>query len=463
MAMTDTPTAATRAGGPGHTVTFRRELRLHSVLAFGLAYLAPIIVLGTFGVISQKSNGGTAGSYLIAMLAMLLTATSYGRLSHEVPMAGSAYTYVRKMVSNHLGFLVGWGSMLDYVFIPMVIWLIGASYLNAQFPAIPDPVWIAGFIVITSGLNIVGIKVADHANLVLLAIEVLVIALFVAFSIYAVAHHGQQLLSLTPFTGKPFDVLALSAGAATAAYSFLGFDAVTTLTEETVNAKRTIPRAIMLTALVGGGIFVVATYATELVHPLVQVLDIDSAAFEIAKAIGGAFLSTVFLVGLIVGQFASGIAAQASASRLMFAMGRDGVLPKRFFGRLSPRTNTPINAILVVAAVGIIGCFLDISTSTSFINFGAFIAFTMVNVSAISLTRRQIARGEHVNPLTGYVVPALGALVVIYLITELDLPALLVGGTWLFIGICVLVGLTHGFHRPPPEMTDSTEMEELAA
>lgn len=179
----------------------------------------------------------------------------------------------------------------------MVIWLIGASYLNAQFPAIPDPVWIAGFIVITSGLNIVGIKVADHANLVLLAIEVLVIALFVAFSIYAVAHHGQQLLSLTPFTGKPFDVLALSAGAATAAYSFLGFDAVTTLTEETVDAKRTIPRAIMLTALVGGGIFVVATYATELVHPLVQVLDIDSAAFEIAKAIGGAFLSTVFLVG----------------------------------------------------------------------------------------------------------------------------------------------------------------------
>lgn len=450
----------TSAGSPG-PVTLRRELRLHSVLAFGLAYLAPIIVLGTFGVISEKSNGGTAGSYLIAMLAMLLTATSYGRLSHEVPMAGSAYTYVRTMVSNHLGFLVGWGSLLDYVFIPMVIWLIGASYLNAQFPSIPDPVWIAAFILITSALNILGIKVADHANLILLVIEVVVIALFAIFSIYAVVHHGQQLLSLTPFTGKPFDVLALSAGAATAAYSFLGFDAVTTLTEETVDARRTIPRAIMLTALVGGGIFVLATYSTELVHPLVQVLDVDSAAFEIAKAIGGAFLSTVFLVGLIVGQFASGIAAQASASRLMYAMGRDGVLPKRFFGALSARTNTPVNAILVVAAVGIVGCFLDISTSTSFINFGAFIAFTMVNVSAISLTRRQLHRGESVNWFTGYLVPALGALVIVYLITELDLPALIVGGSWLLIGICVLVGLTHAFHRPPPQMTDSADIEEI--
>ncbi|WP_154654277.1 APC family permease [Acidipropionibacterium thoenii] len=459
--MSATPTTPPVVGstGPGDPASashnLRPQLQLHSVLAFGLAYLAPIIVLGTFGVISDKSHGGTAGSYLIALVAMLLTAASYGRLAREIPMAGSAYTYVRRMVSNHVGFLVGWGSLLDYVFIPMVIWLIGASYLNAAFPAVPGWAWILIFIVSTTALNILGIKVADKANLLLLAVEILVIALFTVFAIYAVLHHGRSLISLTPFTGAPFSILALSAGAATAAYSFLGFDAVTTLTEETVDARRTIPKAIMLTALVGGGIFVVSTYFTELVHPLVQVVDIDSAAFEIAKSIGGALLSAVFLTGLIVGQFASGIAAQASASRLMFAMGRDGVLPKRFFGVVSRHTGTPRNAILVVAAVGLIGCLLDVSTSTSFINFGAFIAFGMVNVSAIALSRRHAAQGKGPGRLVGYLLPGLGVLVVFYLLTQLDTPALVVGGSWLVIGIGVLTWLTRGFHRPPPEMGDA--------
>lgn len=454
MSIHSTPKEAPQAAKPGGGPGLNRQLKLHSVLAFGLAYLAPIIVLGTFGVISEKSNGGTAGSYLIALIAMLLTANSYGRLAREVPTSGSAYTYVRKMVSNHLGFLVGWGSMLDYVFIPMVIWLIGASYLNAEFPAVPDWAWILMFIVVTTALNILGIKVADKANLVLLAIEVLVIALFTIFAIYAVSHHGESLLSFAPFTGQPASLLALSAGAATAAYSFLGFDAVTTLTEETVDAHHTIPRAIMLTALIGGGIFVVSTYFTELVHPLVQVIDVDSAAFEIAKGIGGALLSAVFLTGLIVGQFASGIAAQASASRLMYVMGRDGVLPKRFFGVLSKRTHTPRNAILVVAVIGLIGCFLDVSTSTSFINFGAFVAFAMVNVSAIALTRKRLADGRTTGFVTGYLFPALGVLVIFALLTQLDTAALVVGGSWLFIGCCVLTYLTRGFHRPPPQMED---------
>ncbi|SER60051.1 Amino acid permease [Propionibacterium cyclohexanicum] len=452
MPTTDATQLASPTAPPEPAGRLHRQLRLHSVLAFGLAYLAPIIVLGTFGVISEKSHGGTSGSYLIALIAMLLTAASYGRLAREIPVAGSAYSYVRRMVSNHLGFLVGWASMLDYVFIPMVIWLIGASYLNAQFPTIPNWVWIVGFIVVTSALNIFGIKVADRANLILLATEVLVIALFTVLAGYTVTHHGQSLISLRPFIGEPASLSALTAGAATAAYSFLGFDAVTTLAEETVDSDRTIPRAIMLTALIGGGIFVVSTYFTELVHPLVHVIDIDSAAFDIAKGIGGAFCSAVFLVGLVVGQFASGIAAQASASRLMYAMGRDGVLPKRFFGALTRRAATPRNAILVVAAVGFIGCFLDVSTSTSFINFGAFIAFAMVNVSAIALSRAQRARGVTVRVLPGYLLPALGALVVVLLLTQLDAAALIVGGCWLALGVVVLTYLTRGFRRPPPQM-----------
>ncbi|MDQ0676083.1 amino acid transporter [Pseudarthrobacter siccitolerans] len=185
------------------------------------------------------------------------------------PVAGSAYTYVRRSIDPRVGFLVGWAILLDYLFLPMVIWLIGGSYLSAQFPGIPIGLWIVGFIVITTLLNILGIKVADKANYVLMAFQLLVIVFFVALSIGNVVSTSGAggLVSSQPFVNDTASFATISAGAAIAAYSFLGFDAVTTLTEETVNPRKTMPRAIMLVALIGGGIFVAVSYVTQLVHP----------------------------------------------------------------------------------------------------------------------------------------------------------------------------------------------------
>ena len=173
LEMTDTPTLA-------------RTLGLRSLVLFGLAYLTPLIVLGIFGVVAEATGGASASAYLIALVAMIFTASSYGRMAAAYPVAGSAYTYVRRTVDSRIGFLVGWAVLLDYLFLPMVIWLIGAAYLNAQFPAVPNWLWIVGFIAITTVLNILGIKVADRANYVLMAFQVLVIALFVALSIGSV-------------------------------------------------------------------------------------------------------------------------------------------------------------------------------------------------------------------------------------------------------------------------------------
>ena len=277
------------------------------------------------------------------MVAMLFTAHSYGRMAVAYPVAGSAYTYVRRSIDPRVGFLVGWAILLDYLFLPMVIWLIGGSYLTAQFPGIPIGVWIVGFILITTVLNILGIKVADKANYVLMAFQLLVIVFFVALSIgNVVSTQGAGgLASTQPFFNDTSSFATISAGAAIAAYSFLGFDAVTTLTEETINPRKNMPRAIMLIALIGGGIFVVVSYVTQLVHPGGVFEDSASAASAIALQIGGQLFGAVFLAGLVVAQFASGLAAQASASRLMYAMGRDSVLPKAVFGRLSAKFHTP--------------------------------------------------------------------------------------------------------------------------
>jgi amino acid transporter len=270
--------------------------------------------------------------------------------------------------------------LLDYLFLPMVIWLIGASYLTAAVPGVPSWVWIVGFMVITTVLNIVGIKVADRVNFVLMAFQFLVIA------------------------------------------------------------------------LIGGGIFIVVTYFTQLVHPGGSFADESSAAFEIAQTIGGNVFSAVFVAGLIIAQFTSGLAAQASGSRLLYAMGRDGVLPRRIFAIVHRGFHTPWGAIVVVGVVGLIALFLDVATSTSFVNFGAFIAFAMVNISVIVLAVRSRRDGAPANVLLDYVFPAVGALVIIGLLTQLDSNALIIGGVWVAVGLVILATLTGGFRRQPPSV-----------
>ncbi|AXI81281.1 APC family permease [Peterkaempfera bronchialis] len=421
--------------------------------------MTPLIVLGTFGVVADITHGATPTAYLLALAAMIFTAHSYGRMAAFHPVAGSAYTYVRRSIDSRVGFLVGWATLLDYFFLPMVIWLIGGAYLQAQFPGVPFWTWILAFVVLTTVLNLLGIKTAERVNDLLMVFQILVIAIFVLLSLRHVFHLGGAgaVVSGTPFANSATTFAGISAGAAIAAYSFLGFDAVTTLTEETVNPRRTIPRAIMLIALIGGGIFVGVAYATQLVHPGSTFSDPDSAAFEIAKTIGGDLFSSIFLAGLVVAQFSSGIAAQASTSRLLFAMGRDSVLPRKLFGYVHPRFRTPAFNILLTGAVGLIALRLNVATSTSFINFGAFTAFTFVNVSVIATFVRERRAGRDLGALRHVAAPAIGAVVDLWLLAHLDGKALVLGLIWLGLGVAYLAYLTGMFRTAPPEMEFSEE------
>jgi putrescine importer len=441
-----------------------RALGLRSLVLFGLAYMTPMIVLGIFGVIAAETAGASASAYLIALVAMMFTASSYGRMAAAYPVAGSAYTYVRRTIDPRVGFLTGWAVLLDYLFLPMVIWLIGAAYLQAQYPAVPGWVWILVFIGITTVLNVLGIKVADKANYLLMAFQLLVMGIFVALSIGTVLTHqgAAGLVSASPFTGIGAQFSGVVAGAAIAAYSFLGFDAVTTFTEEAVEPRKNMPRAILLIALIGGVIFLVVAYTTQLVHPGGEFADSSSAALEIAKQIGGNLFGAVFLAGLVLAQFASGLAAQASASRLLYAMGRDGTLPRKVFGTISAKFHTPAVNLGLIGVVGLLAMFLDVATSTSFINFGAFVAFTLVNVSVIVYYFRQRSAGEALNPLLYVVMPVIGAVITLYLLTQLDNRAITLGLSWLAIGIVVLAVTSRGFKQLPPEIAVD-EVEAPAA
>ena len=431
----------------------QRTLSLGSVVLFGIAYMTPIIVLGTFGILAQSTAGMVPAAYLAALVAMFFTAMSYGRMASAFPVAGSAYSYVRKAISPKLGFIAGWAVLLDYLFLPMAIWLIGAAYLNSAFPAVPQWIWVLAFIGVTSAINIVGLKLANGINALLMLVQALVLIAFVVLCIHYVGGDASTpLWSIKPFFNGDMQMPLIMSGAAIACYSFLGFDAVSTLTEETRDPRRTIPRAIMLITLIGGLIFVGVSYFVQIAHPSFQFDNVDSAAYEIARNVGGDLFVSIFLIGLIVGQFASGLSAQASGSRLLYAMGRDGVLPKSFFGTLHERFGTPINSILLCAVVALLALKLDVTTSTSFINFGAFLAFSLVNLSVIF---HYWIGGEKkgLRELMLFLVfPFIGLVADLWLMVSLDHLAVYLGLSWLAIGVVYLAVLTGGFRRQPPEM-----------
>ncbi|WP_027416283.1 APC family permease [Aneurinibacillus terranovensis] len=441
-------------------VSLQRSLTLSHLVLFGLAYLAPMIVFGIYGTIAQATHGLEASAYLVAMIAMFFTAYSYSQMVKAYPVAGSSYTYTRKSINSHVGFMVGWAILLDYVFIPMAIWLIGSSYLNAAFPQVPVWVWVLSFIIVTTVINIAGIKLSKNINVLMMAFQFLVIAIFIILCVKNVmgGMGAGTLVSISPFANGHVPFSFVLAGAAIACYSFLGFDAVSTFTEETIQPEKTIPRAILLTTLIGGAIFIVSAYVTQLVHPNYNDFkDVNSAGFEIARQIGGNLFSSIFLAGIIIAQFASGISAQASASRLLYAMGRDAVLPKKVFGYLHPKFRTPVFNIIVVAVIALLALKLDVSTSTSFINFGAFAAFTLVNVSVIVHYFVKGRRRTFKDSLFYFLFPLIGAAFDSWLLVSLDKDALILGAIWAACGFGYLLFLTKMLRKQPPELNFDIE------
>ncbi|ABE57424.1 APC family permease [Chromohalobacter israelensis] len=432
----------------------KKTLSLGQVVLFGLAYMTPIIVLGTFGVLAVTTEGAVSGAYLAALIAMLFTAHSYGRMASAYPVAGSAYAYVRHAIDDRLGFIAGWAILLDYLFLPMVIWLIGAAYLHSAFPAVPTPLWLLAFIAVTTVINILGLRLASVVNSVMMLVQILVLVAFVGLSMhYVLGDPTQPFWSLTPFLGadSAATLPVLMAGAAVACYSFLGFDAVTTLTEETKDPQRTLPRAILLITLIGGLIFVVVSYFVQLAAPGHDFANPDAAAYEIARNIGGDIFVSIFLIGLVVGQFASGIAAQASGARLLYAMGRDDVLPKRWLGKLS-RFGTPLGGLLLSGVVALLALTMDVLSAASFINFGAFLAFALVNLSVIFHYYLKERRRGGMETLWFLICPLIGLGAILWLMLSLDHLAIMLGGAWLACGLAWLIWLTRGFSRPTPEL-----------
>lgn len=441
------------------TRKLQRSLTLGQVVVIGLAYLTPMTVFDSFVIVSQKTSGHVPSAYILALVIMLLTAFSYGKLAKRFPQAGSAYTYVQKSIGNQCGFIVGWLSLLDYILLPMVNALLARIYLEALFPEVAGWVWVAGFVVLITAVNLRSVNWVAHVNTICVAIQVIMMSVFVLLVWRGLAHGEgmNQGFTTTPFYSQQLAWIPIISGATVLCFSFLGFDAVSTLSEEVKQPERVIPRAIFLIALYGGIIFILVSYFIQAYFPdQAQLSNPDNALPEIALFVGGKLFQSMMLCCTLVGVFASGIACQTSVSRLLFAMGRDRVFSPKLFGYLHPKWKTPVFNTLFVGLVALSAIFLDLETAMSLINFGALVAFTFVNISVIRqfYWREQLrtTRTHHVQYL---VLPIMGVMGIGLLWLNLSWSAMMLGLSWGTLGVIYMGYKTRGFKQKMPTMQDA--------
>lgn len=427
----------------------RRVLGLPALVFFGLVYMVPLTIFTTYGIVTELTGGRTAGAYLVTLLAMLFTATSYSFMVRRFPVAGSAYSYTNMAFGPNVGFLAGWSLLLDYLFIPMINYLLIGLFLNIAFPAIPAWAIVLASIALVTVLNVIGIhSVAKTSNLIVGA-QIVFIGVFVALSWQGLA--GQPVDMLAPLRGDGSQpgFGALMAGAAVLCLSFLGFDAVSTLAEECKDARRDVPRAILLTTLGAGLLFTVLAYVSQLVLPGSHFANVDAAANEVMFKAGGQFLANFFTAAFVAGSLGSALASQAAVSRILFTMGRDRVLPQRSFGYLSPRFGTPVFATLLVSAFSLLALVIDLATLASLISFGALVAFSAVNLAVVKTHLVNESTHRNLKGLLRYgAVPLVGLGLTLWLWTSLSALTLVIGLCWFALGLAYLAVLTAGFRKP---------------
>lgn len=437
-------------------VKLKRSLKLWQIVMMGLAYMTPMVVFDTFGIVSGETEGHVPTAYIIALIGMLFTAASYGKLVRVFPQAGSAYTYTQMSMNRHLGFLVGWSSLLDYLFLPMVNALLTKLYLNALFPSVPDVIWVLVFVGIVTLLNLRSVNLLANFNTLFVLIQILIMVVFIILVIKGL-NEGEgtgTVFSLQPFFIEGMNLPILITGATILCFSFLGFDAVTTLSEETPNPEITIPKAIVLTALIGGIIFITTSYFIQSFFPdISRFKNPDAALPEIALYVGGKLFQSIFLCTTFVNTLASGLASHASVSRLLYVMGRDKVFPEKWFGYVHPKWRTPTINVLIVGIISLSAWFFDLVTAASLINFGALMAFTFVNLSVIS--HFAFRKKMHKTPKGFFdyiIMPLIGAGSVGILWINLEMSSLIMGIGWFVIGFTYLLFKTKAFSATPPHL-----------
>ena len=413
----------------------RRNLGFGALVAYGLAYIAPIAPLSTLGLVWQTSHGLIALAYLLGGLCMAFTAFSYAAMVREIRSAGSVYGFARAVLGPFAGFMAGWLILLDYLLIPAFVYVVMSVALQQLLPGVDRGVWIVALVAFTFAVNWFGVKTTASVSFASVVAQAGAVVVLLGAALFWLWHkHPAGSLSTAPLWRNPLPVSAVLAGTSICVMSFLGFDAVSTLAEDTLDPSgRTLARAILAVLGLATGFFVLTAFVLGNAMVGLHFHSLDAAAYELAEQIGGhgAMLALAWFYALIVG-FTNALPMQVGVARVLYAMARDGQLPSGL-ARLHPRHNTPHIAMIASTALSLaVALWMSQSMDqlAAFVNFGALVGFVMLHLCVLVHFRNRPGRawGAHI------VSPVLGVLVVLMVMAGLDRHALLLGISWMVLG-----------------------------
>jgi putrescine importer len=423
----------------------RRTLTLWDLILYGVIVIQPVAPMSVFGVLSDRGHGHVITTILIAMVAMLFTAISYGKMARAYPSAGSAFTYVGQEINPALGYVTGWSMVMDYMLNPMIciIWCSQQAHVFA--PGIPYWGWAIFFAFVFTALNIQGVKTSARVNSGLAVGMGVVIAIFfvtAARYIFGHPHDGTGFFTRPFYDPRMFDARAVLGGTSIAVLTYIGFDGISTLSEEAENPRRNILLATVLTCLVIGILSAFQVYAAQLLWPASEPFPNTDTAFTFVAGRAWGPMFAILGFTLLVANFGSGMGAQLGAARLLYGMGRSKALPQSFFGAVDPKKHVPRNNVIFVGVIALAGAFLiSYGLGAEMLNFGALIAFMGVNLAAFM---RYFVRSEK-KAITNLVFPLSGFLICLLLWLNLSRPAKIVGAIWMTAGILFGAIKTRGF------------------
>ena len=462
----------------GYNQELRRTIGLTDLLFYGLIFMVPIAPFAIFGQVFQASDGMPALAYLVGAVALVFTAASYAQMVKAFPLSGSVYAYTGRSLGAPIGFLTGWAILLDYILVPGLLYLVASVAMNSTISSVPVWAWLLIFIGANTLINLRGIRMTADFIKVMIVAEIGVLLLFLSVGIWAIADGKGRHFSFSPlFHSQHFSWALIFGAVSVAVLSFLGFDGISMLVEESTGGSREVGRAMKGALLLAGLLFIAQVWVAALLVPdpagLIANGDPNGVAFYNAAAVaGGNWLSkTTSTATAVSWGLADTLVAQVAIARLLYAMARDKQLP-RFLSKISLKHSVPTNATLLVAGLstglgiwGIYGTHDDgIGELTNMVNMGALIAFLMLHVSVVV---HYLVRNKSRDWLNHLVMPVIGAAVLIAVVVNAHILAQKVGGIWIGVGVLILAGLYLSGRTPKmsgfdPEREESATIGETS-
>jgi len=436
----------------GYKQELKRSLSIWDLIIYGLIFMVPIAPFGIYGLLASSSKGMVALVYAIGMVGMIFTAFSYARMSEAFPISGSVYAYASRGINSAVGFMAGWAILLDYILVPALLYVVSAAALHGMFPNIPAIIWGLMFIVINTVINIRGIEFTAGFNKIVLILELIVLVIFLVAATMAVAKGiNNSHFTLKPFyDSTKFSLTVVMGAVSVAVLSFLGFDGISTLAEETKGGYKVVGKATVASLVIVGVFFILITYIAACLYPDYNSFkDINTAFYDIAKVAGGNWLmitcelATAFSWGI-----ANSLAAQAAVARVLFSMARDKNMPS-VLAKVHPKYKTPYVSTLfigVVSAIMVAAFSSQIAALASLVNFGALASFLVLHITVVYYF---IIKKKSKNIIKHLLFPIIGFIVILYVALNLDVNSKTLGLIWLCIGIVYYIISTYLLKRGP--------------